>query len=248
MNSSLIVLLSCFLFTQSAQPRDAPMTQTPPPGKQTKSPELEESAKLNREVIRLIDEEKFSAALPLARRAVEITEHALGKDHELVGSSLINLAEIYLRTAKYDEAEPLYRRCLGILEKKYGRDSKLLADTLDRLALIRFARKDNGESEHLYSRALSIRQKALGPEHIEVARSFTQLGKLYERTERPGKAFLSYKQSLEIIEKAAGSREDVAEALYLCACALIQDNKREAANQYQERERTLSRIKYVGAN
>ncbi len=58
----------------------------------------------------------------LYRRALEIYEKSLGKDHPDVAKSLNNLALLYYAQGKYDEAEPMYRRALEIYEKSLGKD------------------------------------------------------------------------------------------------------------------------------
>ena len=62
----------------------------------------------------------FSAAIPLLRRALEITEKVLGKQHPSTATSLNNLAGLYYAKGDYDHAEPLYQRALEIFEKVLG--------------------------------------------------------------------------------------------------------------------------------
>jgi nephrocystin-3 len=52
----------------------------------------------------------FSAAIPLLRRALEIHEKVLGKEHPDTASSLNNLAGVYQAKGDYDSAEPLLKR------------------------------------------------------------------------------------------------------------------------------------------
>ena len=61
-------------------------------------------------------------AEPLLKRALDIREKALGKDHPDTANSLNNLAELYNKQGKYVEAEPLYKRALDIREKELGKD------------------------------------------------------------------------------------------------------------------------------
>jgi TonB family protein len=213
----------------------AGQTDTNPGQTATASPELAEATRLSRDSVKLYEEKKFDAALPLAKRAVELREKALGPDHELLASSLNNVAGIYLATEKFGDAESLYKRSLGILEKKFGTESKYLLNTLESLALTRFVQRNYGDAEKLYLRALAIREKAFGPQHLETARYLSFLGGFYERTNKPAKAADYYKRSLAIEEKALGPNDpDLAETLDNCACALISDEPDEA-KRYQER-------------
>ena len=56
------------------------------------------------------------------RRAIEIDEKALGKDHPDVATDYSNLASLLQAQGKYAEAEPLYRRAFDILQASLGPD------------------------------------------------------------------------------------------------------------------------------
>ena len=56
------------------------------------------------------------------RRAIEIDEKVLGKDHPNVATDYNNLANLLSAQSKYDEAEPLYRRAMEIFQTKLGLD------------------------------------------------------------------------------------------------------------------------------
>ena len=51
---------------------------------------------------------RYTEAEPLYRRAIEIDEKALGKDHPDVATAYNNLASLLEDQGKYAEAEPLY--------------------------------------------------------------------------------------------------------------------------------------------
>jgi hypothetical protein len=53
----------------------------------------------------------------LIKRALAITERALGPDHPNVCASLTSLAEVYRAQGRYAEAEPLQQRVRVIEEK-----------------------------------------------------------------------------------------------------------------------------------
>ena len=80
----------------------------------------ESLTKLNAEVVELYRGGKYSEALPLAHRALEMSELALGPEHPDVAVPLTNLASLYTRLGNYAQAEPLYRRSLAIFERALG--------------------------------------------------------------------------------------------------------------------------------
>ena len=118
---------------------------------------------------------KYEEAEPLYRRALDIREKALGKDHPSTAISLNNLAALYRRAGEVREAEPLYKRALDIREKALGKDHpppppasttwRRSSDTQGKYA----------EAEPLYKRALDICEKALGKDHPDTANSLNNL-------------------------------------------------------------------------
>ena len=65
---------------------------------------------------------KYAEAEPLYRRAIEIDEKTLGKDHPDVARDYNNLARLLQDQGKYAEAEPLYRRAIEIFQASLGPD------------------------------------------------------------------------------------------------------------------------------
>ena len=53
---------------------------------------------------------KFDAAEPLYRRALKITEKALGPDHVDVGGMFGNLGILHAAAGNYNQAMPLFER------------------------------------------------------------------------------------------------------------------------------------------
>jgi TonB family protein len=198
--------------------------------------DLAEANKLSQQALALYDDRKYSEALPIAKRVVEIREKALGPEHELVAAGLSNVAEIYVSEKKYADAEPLFKRALSILEKKWGNESNHLVITLERIGLISFAQQRNGEAERHYQRALAITEKSFGPQAIETSQSLETLAGLYDRTEQYKKAAELYQRSLGVQEKLLDpSDAQLVNLLYKCACTLIRAGQEGKANEYLER-------------
>jgi CHAT domain-containing protein len=75
------------------------------------------------------------------KRALAITERALGHDHPTVGIRLNNLGLLYKAQGRYAEAEPLYTRALAIDEKALGHDHPDIGEVLDNLGALYFSQK-----------------------------------------------------------------------------------------------------------
>src|SRR5947208_1927128 len=79
-----------------------------------------EASKLNRRIQELYRAGKYSEAIPIAARLVELREKALGREHPSTATSLNNLGELYERIGNYVKAEPLLQHALEIREKALG--------------------------------------------------------------------------------------------------------------------------------
>ncbi|KAF3830831.1 hypothetical protein GH733_002069, partial [Mirounga leonina] len=79
---------------------------------------------------------KYKEAEPLCKRALEIREKVLGKDHPDVAKQLNNLALLCQNQGKYEEVEYYYQRALEIYQTKLGPDDPNVAKTKNNLMKI----------------------------------------------------------------------------------------------------------------
>jgi tetratricopeptide (TPR) repeat protein len=156
---------------------------------------------LNIEVVRLVQEGKYTDAVKVANRSLEIAKETFGPDHMKVAVSLNNLATLYRIQGKHREAESLYNQALSIKEQK---DHPKVATSLNNLAGLYRAQGKYAEAEPLYERALRIREKTLKPDHPDLGQSLNNLGLLYKVQGKYAEAQSLYKQALAIWEKAFG--------------------------------------------
>ena len=171
-------------------------------------------AALSRQLVQMMNEAKYSEAIPLGQRALAIAERRYGPNHPEVGIALNNLAELYEGVGRYAEAEPLFKRDLAITENAKGPDHPDVASTLNNLALLYDAQARYGEAEPLAKRSLSIREKALGSHSLEVANSLNSLAAIYDNLGRSTEAEPLYRRSLAIREAALGpDNPDVGSSL-----------------------------------
>jgi len=155
--------------------------------------------------VSLDDSGRYVEAEPLLKRALEIREKTMGKDHPDTATSLNNLAGLYRAQGKYAEAEPFLKRALDIHEKALGKDHPLTATSLNNLAALYDSQGKYAEAEPLYKRALDIRVKTLGKDHPDTAESLNNLAELYNSQGMYVEAEPLYKRALDIQEKALGN-------------------------------------------
>ncbi|HEY0990610.1 MAG TPA: tetratricopeptide repeat protein, partial [Kofleriaceae bacterium] len=78
--------------------------------------------------------QRVADAEPHFRTALELSERALGPEHDQVGIALGNLANILQASKRSQEAIPLYRRALAILTRTRGKDHAMVLGTRQNLA------------------------------------------------------------------------------------------------------------------
>ncbi len=132
------VTLVSAIALQSAIPPIAAQTQP----SAAQSAELKEAERLNQQVEQLYEEGGYKEAIPLAQRAIAISEKALGRKHPDVATSLNNLALLYVAQGNYTQAEPLYQRSLDIREKVLEREHPDVGQSINNLAGLYFAQND----------------------------------------------------------------------------------------------------------
>ena len=117
---------------------------------------------------------KYKDAEPLCKRALEIREKVLGKDHPDVAKQLNNLAllcqnqvgtlpchsnrshsQLFIEKGKYEEVERYYQRALEIYESKLGPDDPNVAKTKNNLASAYLKQGKYKEAEILYKQVLT---------------------------------------------------------------------------------------------
>jgi tetratricopeptide (TPR) repeat protein len=187
---SLLILLpaltlgSWFVFTASALPG--------------------ETEELTKTVVQLYAAGQYLSAIPLAERALDIQEKALGPDHPDVATALNNLASLYRYDGQLALAESLYRRALNIDERALGPDHAAVARDLSNLASLYDSENRFADAEPLYKWALASDEKALGPDDPNVATDLSNLASLYESEQRYADAQPLRERALAIREKALG--------------------------------------------
>ena len=122
------------------------------------------------------------------RRALEVTEAALGPENRLVADRLTDLALFEHDRGRFDEAEPLYRRAFDIKEKLRGPGDPEVAAALNDLALFEEARGMDAAAETLYQKALEQGERAHGRDSPLLLPTLNNYAHLLRRTKRLDRA------------------------------------------------------------
>ncbi len=188
---------------------------------------LKEANELNQRAMKLQQAGKLAEAIPLARRALELREQALGPTHPDVATSLSGLAGLLLFTADYAEGKRLYERALTIYEQALGPTHPYVATSLFNLGAGLVAIGDHAGALPLLERALKIQEQGLGPTHPAMAKTLSllgvsRLGVSQLSIENIAEARLLLERALKLQEQALGqTHPDVAPSLILLGSLLV---------------------------
>jgi CHAT domain-containing protein/tetratricopeptide (TPR) repeat protein len=165
---------------------------------------VRQAEELNEQIDKLTKEGQYASAIPIAQKAVALSENTLGPLHPVTATALNTLGKLYRITGDYAKAEPLLQRGLAIREKTLGPEHPDTANSLHNLGALFYVRGLYSKAELLYQRSLAIREKSLGSEHPDTAASLNNLALIYADTGAYDKAEPLYERAIAIREKVQG--------------------------------------------
>lgn len=128
----------------------------------------------------------YAAALPYARRSLELEEAQKGSEHPDVARLLDLLASLMIRVGSLEEALPLQERALEIREKALGARHPLVIESVNNIAYLRWKLGELEEALRLFKDALARSQDG----EASLLSLYNNIGRVY----------------LELGEAAAGLR------------------------------------------
>ena len=161
---------------------------------------------LNKEVAALYGQGKYAEAIPLAKKALELTRAQKGPNHLDTAARTGWLALLYKVQGRYGEAEPLYRRALNANERLVGKEHPYTLTSLSNLAELYRVQGRYAEAEPLYKHALEARERVLGKEHPDTLLSVSNLAALYHDQGRYAEAEPLYRRALKVSERVLGKK------------------------------------------
>ena len=138
---------------------------------------------------------RYDEAEPLYKKAVQLKEKILGKEHPDTLVSIGNLALLYRSQGRYGEAEPLLKQVLQLSEKVLGKEHPNTLGAIISLALLYHSQGHYAEAEPLYKQALQLSEKALGKEHPVTLDTQTSYAVLMINMRRNAAALRLFKQA-----------------------------------------------------
>jgi TonB family protein len=214
-----LTLLACVLLAGAAAAQNSSSPTQQKEAAQASSPELDESMKLSAEVVRLHNAGKYTEALPLAKRALQLREKALAPGHPLIVDALSNLAELYAARQDYGTARDYYQRVLAIYEQSPPQNRAAVGHVLDNAGYFSYLNLDFDKAEKYFQRALALREELTGAGSLETARAVFNLAEFYRLRGEYSKAEPLYQRSIEVKGNAVGvESKEVVKALERYSC------------------------------
>lgn len=159
---------------------------------------------LTRAVAKLASDGHYVEAIPLAERALELTERIVGRAHPQTASSLNNLANLLCYAQEFDSARPLYERALTIQEKALGPDHPDTSMTRSNLGVLHSATGDQDGARPLFERALAGLNTVRGADDPDTATVLLHLANLLTSGGEYAEAVPLVERALVIMEHALG--------------------------------------------
>ncbi|WAO96035.1 NACHT domain-containing protein [Fusarium falciforme] len=147
---------------------------------------------------------KHEEAEPMNRRALEVREKVLGREHPDTLTSVSDLALVLQDQGKYEEAEQMNRRALEAREKVLGREHPDTLTSISNIGLVLQYQGKYEEAEPMIRRALEGYEKVLGREHPDTLTSVNNLGLVLQSQGKYEEAEQINRRALEVREKVLG--------------------------------------------
>jgi tetratricopeptide (TPR) repeat protein len=147
---------------------------------------------------------RYGEALEEYKKALDIRERVLGKDHPSTAATYNNIANVYNSQGLYGEALEEYKKALDIKERKLGKDHPDTAVTYNNIAKVYDSQGLYPEALEEYKKALDIKERKLGKDHPSTAVTYNNIANVYRSQGLYDAALAEHKKALDIYERVLG--------------------------------------------
>jgi CHAT domain-containing protein/tetratricopeptide (TPR) repeat protein len=148
---------------------------------------------------------RLDEAERLNKRALQLIEQALGRDHPEVGNAAANFGMLLYQARRDAEAEPLLRRGLTIAEAQSPQDNARIAVITDNLSALLRRTGRLEEALRYCQRALGLFEATLPPDHPSRATTLNNLGSILNQLGRYAEAEGPLRRSLDSVQAQFGA-------------------------------------------
>lgn len=172
--------------------------------------------KTNTEIVRLYGQKKYAEALPLAQKAVQLSEQQFGRDNLETAKALRNLGFVQNAGGDAKAAENTFESALSVYKKfpdLNKQNDENLTDLIEAAAVIKYGKRmDSAES--LFEQALTRREKTGSAESIKIAVSLSALANINYWRKDYKKAAALLERLLEVSAKNSGAASPESSLAY----------------------------------
>ena len=179
------------------------------------------------------------------RRAINLEENRLGRDHPNVAVNYSNLARCIQDQGNYDAAIPLFEKSLETFTKYLGDEHPRVAMTMTNLGLsYRYLEEYEKAKEYLYD-AIRIKAKIYDQDHPSIGISQSHLALVYQNMGEVDSAISYYDESIRVLKDMYENGHQDLARLYRMRGNVFQKNKQfdEALNSFEKGIEVLSDFK-----
>ena len=196
---------------------------------------LAEVEKLNAQVLDLTEQGKYKEGLAPAKKALAMSQEAVGLKHMDTAIALNNLGYLYEELGDYAAAKPYYVQALAIRKEVLGLKHPHTALSLSNMGYLLNLMGDYAGAKPYYEQALAIRKEVLGPKHPDTILTLNNLGYLFEDMGDYAAAKPYYEQALALRKEVLGPKHrDTAQSYNNLGALLVSMGNLAAAKPYYE--------------
>lgn len=163
---------------------------------------FQEATSLLKQINQLYAAGKYSTAIPLAKRVLELIEKVVGANNPYYAMPLTLLANLYKAQGNYQQAQPLYEQALALRHKTLPANDPSIVINLQDLGDIYREEGKYQQAQSLLEQAKAIALQIWKTNDPRIANILNSLGMLYRQQGNYQQAQLLYKRALEIRQKA----------------------------------------------
>lgn len=200
---------------------------------------LQEAHILSTRALDLYAAGKYDEALPLAERALELSEKELGPDDVYVAYLLYEVGWLYSNKSNYARAEQLFQRALTIDKQRLSLEHPQTAAALLGLGDVYSRTGEYGKAEELLQQALTLTEQTLGPEHPRVEAALKDISGMHYHRGDLVRSERELQRALAIADKTLAP-DDLEVAHLLSNLGLVYIGEKDYARAEPLLERALS--------
>jgi tetratricopeptide (TPR) repeat protein len=146
----------------------------------------------------------FTEAGQHYRRAVDLRERALGKEHPDTLTANNNLGQLYREEGKYSEAEPILASVVAVRQRVLGAEHPETLVSMANLGIVLHEQGKYAEAEPLLTKVLEVERRTRGEEDLETIISMMNLSKLYSDVGKDAEAEALLSRAVTIGRRTLG--------------------------------------------